>query len=283
MELDTDIRRLTRAELLHHFPSRITPGALGLPSLMRSIIWQVRRGIQSGALPPVRGSLGTFWHLWIEPIVSRLPNDFARRSGTEIILGNAFKELAMKEHLVRYADFKITDTHWENRRIGETRPEILLYADKVGWFRFLRALSDTLGVSVLAVRGMPRAVTSEYTASHISDAIQARYKAPRRVHLLAMVDYDPSGYIGAHAFEAQLNACGLTDTTLTILDWKREFSAREIRANRYPLATGKRHKKRRETWLEDTKGVNGELYGLAVDACPRRTMAALITELIDER
>ena len=54
----------------------------------------------------------------------------------------AFTNMVMDLRLFRYADFDFTDENWENRRIGKAHLEVVGFAEKRGWIRFLRDIHD---------------------------------------------------------------------------------------------------------------------------------------------
>ena len=65
--------------------------------------------------------------------------------------------------------------------------------------------------------GFPSLLTSEYTANSIRQVVDEQ----QQIRLIGIVDYDPSGDIIAKAFQNQLAATGLPNSTLTtIIDLK---------------------------------------------------------------
>jgi hypothetical protein len=180
----------------------------------------------------------------------------------------------LERKLFRYADFDFTDENWENRRIGAEHPQVLVFAEKTGWIRFLTDLHRELGVSVLALGGAPSALTSEYTATHLRAALPRL----RAVRLIGIVDYDPSGDIIAQAFQNQLAKVGLGRTTLATVLHPRHYAPAEVAVARYPLS------KRRRTivakWMQKTGGIGGEAFGLESESLPPERMLALVKRAI---
>lgn len=162
--------------------------------------------------------------------------------------------------LFRYADFDFTDENWENRRIGTSRPEVLVFAEKAGWIRLL-----------------PSALTSEYTASHITSAT----KGERPVRLIGIVDYDPAGDIVAHSFQAQLKSAGLTRSTLTTIIHPKHYTSDEIKIFKFPLP--KKEKTKLKEWLKKTGGIDGKPYGLESESMPLDRAKALIQRSIPKK
>src|SRR5206468_900685 len=165
-QLEKDVRRMTRKELAVYFASERS-GRILLAPLIKSIIWQAYERIRAGAEPAIGGNIRTFWYLWVKPVLAHIGKDADTKTDPYDIMITAFTELVQKARLFKYADFDFTDENWENRRIGTTRPDVLVFAEKAGWIRFLLELHEELGVSALALGGQPSVLTSEYTARDI--------------------------------------------------------------------------------------------------------------------
>ena len=60
-------------------------------------------------------------------------------------MSHQFRNLVLEHKLFKYQDFNFTDENWENRRIGTSRPEILVFAEKTGWVRFLHEIHEQWG------------------------------------------------------------------------------------------------------------------------------------------
>jgi hypothetical protein len=267
--LERDVRRMTREELEPHFAAK-SSGRILLGPLIRSTIWQAKTRIEEGREPPISGNLRTFWYRWVKPVLAHIPDDDTAKTDPYDTMLEAFTDLVLELGLFHYRDLDFTDESWENRRIGTTRPEVLVFAEKTGWVRFLRDIHDELGVSTLALGGAPSALTSEYTARDILDAIGGT--GP--VQLIGIVDYDPSGAIIANAFQTQLAKTGLPDTTSELLIHPAHYSGDEIEIFRYPLPTHDRTKNIR--WLERTGGIDGLAYGLEAESMPLERVKNLV-------
>lgn len=273
---DEDIRRMSRKELQKHFAAE-SSGRILLARVIKNIIWQVYERIQAGTQPPITGNIRTFWYQWVKPVLSHLPDyGDAKTDPYEAVIGT-FTHLVLDLKLFRYADFDFTDENWENRRIGTSRPEVLVFAEKAGWIRFLRELHEEWGVSVLALKGLPSALTSEYTASHITSAI----KSERPIRLIGIVDYDPAGDIVANSFRAQLKGVGLARSTLTTIIHPKHYTRDEIKIFKFPLP--KKEKTKLNAWLRKTGGIDGKPYGLESESMPLERVKALIQRLIPKK
>jgi hypothetical protein len=274
--IDQDIRTMSRAELLAHFGTQRTKRVL-VTKLIKNLIWQAHEKISAGAEPTIKGNLRTFWYSWIKPVLARVPGALTAKKDPYDVLSESFMEMVFDMRLFQYADFDFTDENWENRRIGTIRPEILVFSEKRGWIRFLRELHEELGVSILALGGAPSALTSEYTARHINEAL----KGKRIIKLIGIVDYDPAGDIIATSFQSQLRAAGLqVDELITVIDPKH-YTPVEIAVARFPLPKGQKTKVMK--WLQKTGGIGGRAYGLEAESMPIDRVKRLIVESLKSR
>lgn len=201
---DKDIRLMTAKELKANFAAT-SSGRILLSKLIKNIIWQAYERIKEGSEPPIEGNIRTFWYLWVKPALSHFSSDNKAKTDPYDVLTQNFSQLVLEHKVFSYQDFDFTDENWENRRIGTSKPNILIFAEKTGWIRFLRDLNQELGVSVVALGGAPSALSSEYTAKHILQVLPSS-KTPLK--LIGIVDFDPSGHIIAQAFQNSLLLVG---------------------------------------------------------------------------
>ena len=274
VRFNRDMRALPRADLAEAFASQRS-GRIILTRLMRSIIWQVLERIRSGDLPAISGNLRTFWYRHVKPVLAHIPDDDTAKTDPYETMLAAFTELVMEEKLCRYAEFDFTDENWEHRRIGTRKPHILLFAEKRGWMRFLKQAHEQWGISVLSLGGAPSALTSEYTAAHLQSVL----KSDAQILLLGIVDFDPSGWVIAKAFQDQLAQTGLTQTQLHTLIHPSHYPPEELTLFRFPLPKGQATLTTR--WLEQTGGIDGEKWGLESESMPFDKVKSLIQHFID--
>ena len=130
---------------------------------------------------------------------------------------------------------------------------------------------------MLALGGAPSALTSEYTARHIGEALREDKNEPG-LCLIGIVDYDPSGDIIAEAFRDQLEAAGLPVSSLTTVIRPELYSQEEIEIFKFPLP--KRQKTKTANWLARTGGIAGEPFGLESESMPRESLRLIIRELV---
>jgi hypothetical protein len=265
---------MTRVELGKYFAAK-SSGRILIAKLIKNIIWQAYEFISTGKEPPIKGNIRTFWYGWVKPVLARVGGALEAKKDPYDVLTMLFTEMVLDLKFFRYADFDFTDENWENRRIGTTRPEVLVFSEKRGWIRFLRELHEEFGISVLALGGAPSALTSEYTARHISTALSDK----RPIRLIGIVDYDPSGDIIANAFLAQLGDVGLLAAELTTVIHPKHYTKEEIKIARFPLP--KKEPTKLKNWLAKTGGIDGQAFGLESESMPLDRLKVIVTELID--
>jgi hypothetical protein len=268
---DQDIRKMSRKQLLKHFGAD-SSGRLLVFKLVRNLIWQAYERIQSGDEPPIKSNIRTFWYLWIKPALAHFPEVYKQKTHPFDIMIKAFVEMTLEQKLVQYSDFDLADDNWENRRIGSSRPEVMLFSDKAGWMRMLRELHQELGVSVLTIRGMPSAITSHYTANHIRAAL----KSERPLRLIGIINYDPAGYKMAQALQEQLKASGFTKSKLSLIIHPKHYTKDEIKLFRIPIPKSPKTNQ----WLKETGGIDGKAYGLESESMPVERLQSLLRKLI---
>jgi hypothetical protein len=273
IHLDKDLRRMTSQEVAKHFGAQSSGRVLLMP-LIKNIIWQAYEQIKAGAEEPIEGNIRTFWYRWVKPVLSHLKDDDDAKTDPYDLMIKLFSEMVLELKLFHYSDFDFTDENWENRRIGTTRPEVLVFAEKTGWIRFLRELHEQQGVSILALGGYPSALTSEYTARDIGAALKPNSK----LKLIGIVDYDPAGDLIAHAFQAQLAVTGLPNSILNTVIDPKHYSKEEIEIYKFPIP--KKDKTKLNQWLEKTGGIDGQAYGLESESMDRKKLKVLIDRLI---
>jgi hypothetical protein len=137
-----DMRSLNREALAEKLASR-NSGRIVLMKLIKSIIWQVYERIQSGQEPPLFGNIRTFWYRFVKPVLAKISDDEEIKTDPYEIMLRAFNEMIMEQGLFRYADFDFTDEGWEQRRLGTTRPDVLV---KMGCVHLLRRWHERRGV-----------------------------------------------------------------------------------------------------------------------------------------
>ncbi len=269
----TDPRRLPAANLRAAFQSQ--RGRLVVARLVRSLIWHARSAIVQGHEPPVDGNIRTLWYRFIKPVVAKLPEATEARLDPYRVMVRELSQMVVDRRLFDYADMGFVDENWENRRIGAGRPHVIVFAEKTGWIRFLRRVHVDWDVTVQALGGQPSALSSEYTARHVREALEtAGYDGP--VHLVGLVDWDPAGASLAAAYGAQLRAFGLAvgSTEIVVRPELLDPEARAALSRELPDRTLTRR------WLADGGGVDGLARGLSAEAVPAAVVKAQVAAAV---
>ena len=274
--LEKDVRLMKRKEFLKKFATK--KKRIILSRLIKNIIWQAYTRIKDGSENPIDGNIRTFWYLWVKPVMSHIQSDYKPKTDPYHTMLSAFTKMVMDLRLFNYSDFGFTDENWENRRIGKNNPEIIVFSEKRGWFRFLREIHSEFDVSVLALGGTPSALTSEYTATHIKKVLSSSKNPNQRILLIGIVDYDPSGYIISHSFQKQLSVFGLNHSDLITIVKPKHYTQEKIEMFKFQLP--KRQKTKTKKWMIKTNGINGELYGLESESMPKSLIKKLISHII---
>ncbi len=164
---------------------------------------------------------------------------------------------------------------------GRIYPEIILAIEKDSEYGTVEGIADVLGCSALSGKGKPSLAAMEKLIKRSKDEI-----LDRNITIVALVDYDPSGYqIARGGFRDQAKTIarnlGLSGrvTLKNVGVTPDQFSAEELRTVRYELtASGKGQQTILDDWMEKTGGIDGEPYGIELDALPRSTMRSLFVE-----
>lgn len=269
-----DLRTWTGRELMAEFSSQRSQ-RLVLTRLIRGIIWQARGRILSGEEAPVGGNLRTFWYRFVKPVLARLDEDDAYTSDPYDRMLSCFTDLVLARGWMRYKDFDFTDENWSRRKIGVRRPEVLLVAEKSGWVRWLERQHEAHGISTLALGGAPSALTSEYTVEQLTEALGR----PPRLHLLTVVDFDPSGALIAQALARQLHQVGAVVARRADLIHPRHYTPAQLAMFQFALPGGQPTKN--QDWLDGGGGVGGGAYGLESESMPWATADEVVAAALD--
>ncbi len=264
LQPDRDPAAMTGDELLAAFSSART-GRLMVTRLIKCLVHRSWQRIRRGDDPEIEGNVRTFWYREVKPVLSRVAPDLWSRKDPDRATSEVLASLIEGKHLLSYADFGFTDENWRNRGIGLLRPRVLVFAEKAAQLRLLLRLHKRLGVSFVALGGMPSACTSEFTVAQLHATMattEAGVDAP--VHLLGIVDHDPWGDLIARSFASQLRSFGLRIGSEQHLVQPHRFEPEERLANRIPL---ERHA-RTEQWLAAGGGIDGAPWGLSVESLP---------------
>ncbi len=221
--LEADLRDLTVSELRDALGARTSrrPKRVIRTRLFRAAILQAARANDQAAArdepPAFAGHVRSLWHAIPEVVLSRL-SDAERGKDPYDAFCEELSRMVFVLGAATYAQLHITDSNWEERRIGTAAPHIIVLAEKHAYFRLLRRVHERFGVTVCITSGFASGATSEYTARHVLDATD------RPAALLALVDYDPWGWEIGRAFQTHLRHFGVPLTA----DWTPIFGKKDL-------------------------------------------------------
>lgn len=252
--LERDPRTYEADELARLFPGK--DGFSDRRFIQAALLW-LHGAIQDQSEPPVDGNVSTIWYRYLRPALDRVDQGRNRMAG-DVQVSRQLTYLTLEAGVVRAVDFGLTDAAWEQRRIGARRPGVIVYAEQTRWMRDLRRAHRELGVTVSCWEGQPSAVTSAYTAQHVSEAVPSR-----RVRLISLCDWDPSGDTIMGAYARHLEAFGLHVELNFRVVRPSLFSAEERARLTHALPEPKNMRRSNAAWLKRGGGVDGALRGLS--------------------
>lgn len=162
--------------------------------------------------------------------------------------------------LLTYEELGFDDPRPDLRLVGPRHPAVVLLVEKETVDTFAWDLARRFGCSLLITRGQPTFLATEYFARSLCAA------GLDRVRVVAYVDYDPAGWIIAHAFSEQLSRYGIATASTAWLVRPGRFTPEELRKLSYPLSS-RRAANRTElaAWMRITHGIHGEPRGISAD------------------
>lgn len=267
--------------------------------LIAHLIFQRLRYIQNGDQREWSKSYRGFWYEWLKGCLHRAgfleepelqwnpPEEPAaelhRGAGQAEALYDLtfriFGYFVLDYQLFSFREFGFRAPHPELRRIGTTRPEILLVCEKNEFAEWGIQLHQEFGVSLRLLSGQPSALMSEFMAADL----QARVSGPIRI--LAYVDYDVGGWILARALAKQLERHGLEVDEVVFFLNNDAFSTEEKRLHSHPLpAATAADRTKSKAWFAETHGVDGRPRGLHADYIqPYQRLRHLFLQALNER
>jgi hypothetical protein len=265
-----DIRQMSAEELIANFGTaahepKATP-------IIKNQIWQSYSRIKACQEPPIEGNLRAYWYTHIKPTLARVKL-LSGYDHYQTMLA-VFVEMVSKYRLFRYADFGFDDENWENRRIANKMFHVILFSEKVGWFRTLKEFYEEYGMTILALGGMPSLLSSEYLVQHLSEVTTLKQK----FYLISSVDYDPAGWVIANAFAEQLGNRGIQDYELIHAISLESFTPEEIKLSMFPIPS--KYSAKVKKWLNATGGIGGKAFGLEADALPRSRYKEVVRKIL---
>ena len=268
---EQDIRLMSKKALIENF-SAVSSGEPKAALIIKNQIWQTYTWIQAGKEDLIEGNIRSYWYSHIKSTLARV-NLLSGYDHSET-MDDVFGEMK-RYRLFRYADFGFDDDNWENRRTATNMFQVILFAEKTGWFRTLKSFCDQYGMTIAALGGTPSLLSTEYLVKQLNEVTSLNQK----FYLISAVDYDPSGWIIAHSFADQLKGEGIQDYELIDIISLKNYTPQEIELYKFPIPSKETTKI--EKWLETTGGINGEAYGLEADTMPRDRYKSLVKDTLE--
>lgn len=263
-----EIRLMTKKQLLKYFGA-VSSGKPNATAIIKNQIWQSYNRIKVGEEESIEGNIRTYWYSHIKPTLARVGLLKRKHDHYQTML-DVFNELVRDHKLFKYNNFGFDDENWEHWKVGEEFPNVILFAEKNGWFRTLKKFYEEYGVTIIVLGGVPSLVTTEYLTKHLS--LKTSLNKP--FHLISAVDYDPAGSIIANSFVEQLKSQGIEDIELTNLISLEGYTQEEIELFKFPLPS--KHQIKIKKWIKETGGIDGKPYGLEADSMSRSHFKKLV-------
>lgn len=269
-DFEKPIHLMTRAELVAAFGSSGAAEVIA-SDLIKNFLWQFVSRIRDGKHAPLEGgNVRSLWYI-IKPALSRVN----ALSGMD-----HYKTLSdrlagfVEKGIMRYREFGLAEE--EAWSIGDRRPEIIIAAEKRAHYRFLQKIQAEHGVTVIALAGKPKQITSEYFTDAFKEKVPGYWRKDR-VLVIGLIDYDPSGWIIERNFLKDLKVFGIRSPRMVDLVRPVHFTAEELENFKYSLtkpdpndpeggAVAAGDAATLKAWMRKFRGVNGEPFGLESDA-----------------
>lgn len=264
-----DIRRFDIERLKEEFGA-VSSGRIVLTKVIKNLIWQAVAQVRSGQLSGLDGNLRSFFYTHIKPVMARIPGALEGARDPYDTMLDVFVELVEEYGLVSYVELDLDDENYHHRKIGERHPNLIVFAEKIGFFRFLERLHRDLGITVAALGGTPSVLSTEFWVKSLAEKVELTDEFV----VLSVTDWDPSGFQIAEAQLRQLRSFGIEQIRHESLIHPKHYTADEIELFRFPLPG--RQKTKNKNWLDETGGIEGELFGLESDSMPRQRLRGLV-------
>lgn len=252
-------------------PWRMTPEALAAAfagvsegRVVRSLLLRLAREIREGREPRVRGNLRTIGYRYLLPVWSHIPD--LRPENWYIRLVREARRLVTEWNLLSYVELGITDENWEGRRVGDRRPEVIVFGEDLDLVRLMRTVHARHGVTTV-VFGGHSTITTEYTARDVREAMRQLDRQPP-LHLLALTDHDPNGWDNAHALKRTLAHFGFEQSTLHFVVRPDLLTPEELARAAVPLRRRGAMATVLARWLRETGGIGGRAMKLEATSIP---------------
>jgi hypothetical protein len=257
-EIVCDILYMTREQLVEEFGD--SNGRVVISDLLVNFLWQLVRRIRKGEPSPVEGgNVRSLWYM-IKPTLNRV----GALDGT-----NHYKTLSEKlgemvsRKILSYSEFQLYE--FQRWTVGMYNPHEILVAEKEAHYRFLQQMQDLAGMTIIATGGQPSTMTSEYFSTALKQAVPDYHK-PDAMVVIALVDYDPHGWLLLDTFMDDLRTFGIKNPELINLSVPDNYEPRELEFQHYDLLREDEVPgKILRSWMKRTGGIEGNPWGMEVD------------------
>lgn len=273
---------------------------LGEPDavIMRSLIFADVQSIRAGNDPGER-TLRSLWYSLVKPALSRMDIlDKKTDGGNSVDWPGLLSDYAgdlVKDGVTTYQELRIIDGSRQRRPaatvtqtvaavdlVGAHYPWVIIFTEKDTMWGVVRDLARLYGVTAISGSGQPSLACTENVLRAIWK--HSEYCPGQPIGLLSFTDYDPHGYDIAQAQADQLEAiaggrCPIYHRRLGLEP--DQLSPEQRAQNAYKPPGGRKFRR----WYRETGGVDGQPFGLELDALGlprvRRMFADGIEEWID--
>jgi len=242
--------------------------------LIGNLIWQAYRYRDRGIVTEYGDNHRRFFY---DPLTTTLNRaGFGQRRGHYVVFEELFSQFVARDRFFTPRDFGFRDPAPHLRHIGSTRPQLLLVVEKDTVLEQAQQLAAEFGISYVVLGGKPSLTASQYLA----EALQPY--GP--VVVLALVDYDPGGWITGSSQVDHLRQFGLTvrgDAVYLVIP--KLFSAEEIDLYALPCKTRPpRVAAEVAAWLVKSGGIGGEPLSLLADNLSPERLRERVTQVLAE-
>jgi hypothetical protein len=196
-----------------------------------------------------------FRQLWYEDVAPAVERAGFARAGGYAVLQELLRTWVGDERFFTFREYGFKDPGAHNRRIGS---DVVLVVEKDTIADRAFALAREFGVSCIVLSGQPSLLETEWFV-HVL--------ARKLVRVIALVDYDPAGWIVARSFVAQLRRYGVeVPRPVEFLVRPEVFTAAELELVAVPISAGSASwEEKTQDWMAECGGVNGERLAVGAD------------------
>jgi len=200
---DKDILQMRIREWRQHFGNK-TSRNLRWNVFFPNVIWQVYEQIQAGQIPEFMKKKENIRGLWYH-ISKYLYEQKTLREDRYGLMGDQLQRM-IEAGLISYKDFDFKDSDKDQRHIGTENPYIIVLAEKDGFESILDEVHQTYGCTTIFTAGQGSSLSINYL---VADMFDAGVDLTQLFTVIAMVDFDPTGWSIARHFALKLQQFGI--------------------------------------------------------------------------